>query len=348
MRHVKQANSDLFARLDAFCATREDALVNAGRARWIASAPAHKHFMRNAALTALLNTSSVMKIARFDLPSKTYFFTSGFDVFTPPTGAVEIDVSAAHLTVALAEMRCRPSVSTSTIRDVVEIGDLNSDPTYRGHDPSEIARLYPTLRVFQHDRLPDAETWKVFFQLCVSEASLGESWLSAPLVKDLEALADLDPRRIPYRLLCRSIFSGEATYFFLALYRCVEALYSFSSADKLRKALGLGVGWDQLAAGLEDELGWHPREEGSLESLLRMASEKDLRLALEANNESTDGLDQEKLLRQATKRIYWVRNSIVHFRPSQQRIDLDRLDWNKLCRAMTGIVFSTYVDVFRA
>ena len=346
VRHVKQANIRLFSRLDDYCATRDDPLFNAGTARWIASAPAHQHFMRSAELEDMLDASAVLKIARLDLASKTYVLTAGFDVFEAPPGTRELDLSAAHLTVALDVMKFRPNVSTARIRDVVESFDLESDPTYKGHDASRIAELFPALRVFESPKLAGEETWKLFFRFCVSETGLGESWIGAQLSHELGALAELDPGRVPYGLLCKSIFSGEPSYFFLSLYRCVEALYAFAGADRLRRSLSLTVGWDRIAAALEDELAWHPREEGSLEALLSTSSEKDLRLVLTACQQDHSDLDGKALLNQAAKRIYWVRNSTVHYRPSQQKVDLDKVDWNQLCCAMTGIVFSTYLHVF--
>src|SRR4051812_23191494 len=95
-------------------------------------------------------------------------------------------------------------------------------------------------------------------------------------------LGDLDLLNIPYQTLCRSIFDADPEAMFLALYRCIEALYSFSSAQALIESLKLNVSWPDLAASLEEKIGWYPREESSLTALMKYASRYDLLSIFEA------------------------------------------------------------------
>jgi hypothetical protein len=111
-------------------------------------------------------------------------------------------------------------------------------------------------------------------------------------------------------------------------------------------ALGLEKEWGEVAAVLEDTLGWHPHEEGSLVKLLSMAASSDLHRALLALGESTEGIGEQALVPRAAKRIYWLRNSIVHYRPAQHSVPLDKFDWQGLCIAMVGIIMHAYVSIF--
>lgn len=159
-------------------------------------------------------------------------------------------------------------------------------------------------------------------------------------------MCDLDGERIPYRVLCRSIFDGDPSSFFLAQYRCLEALYAYSSAQGLIRALSLNKSWGEVATVLEEELGWHPQEQGSLAKILSFAAEVDLRSIFEATTQFATVMEDMNLATMAAKKIYGLRNSIVHYRPAQHRTPTDRVDWVLLCTAIAGIVVDVYNAVF--
>jgi hypothetical protein len=79
-----------------------------------------------------------------------------------------------------------------------------------------------------------------------------------------------------------------------------------------------------------------------------MAATEDLKSALRALGGEAEGLDDEQIAERAAKKIYWMRNSIVHYRPAQHDLDLASFDWNILCKSMAGIVLHVYYEVFSA
>jgi hypothetical protein len=270
----------------------------------------------------------------------------GFDQsYIPPKG-IEVDLDPAFLTVILSELQPRPNGTISQMRDIIEASDKDADPSYRGHEPDLITSLYPPIRIFATSEAENFSTWNIFFRICIEECEFGASWIAGSLAAALRTVCDLDPERIPYRVLCRSIFDGDPSSFFLALYRCLEALYAFSSAHDVVAALGITKQWSEVAAVLEDTLGWHPREEGSLVKLLSMAASSDLRQCLHALGDDVTKITEQNLAARAAKRIYWLRNSIVHYRPAQHKVHLDKFDWENICTAMVGIVMHVYVSVF--
>ncbi|MCB5177586.1 hypothetical protein [Microvirga lenta] len=293
-----------------------------------------------------LSFSPGRKLMRLDLDARIFLCSIGFDNLNPVPGFDELELDAAFLTVILAEAAPRPKASVAQIRDVVEVGEQGSDYPYGGHDPDQIASLFPSIRVFEADPLYTQEIWNAFFRVCLEECEISGSWIEPKLIETLRAVCELDPEKIPYKVLCRSIFDGDPTSFFLALYRCLEALYAFSSAKKVASSLGLITPWADIAAVLEDQLGWHPREEGSLEQLVRMAWVGDLKNVLVTLGEDIESLDDDAIASRAARRIYWLRNSIVHYRPAQHAVDLERFDWNTLCEAMAGIILHIYTEVF--
>jgi len=248
--------------------------------------------------------------------------------------------------VILAELSPRPSATIAEIRDIVEAGDKDSEPSYSGHDPDVIAKLFPDIRAFEMPALPPEATWRVFFKICIEECEFSESWIDSSLAQTLHSVCDLDPDRIPYRVLCRSVFDTDPTSFFLALYRCLENLYAFAGAQKLASELGITASWSEVAAALENQLGWYPREESSLETLLRMANVEDLRSIRSLLGETDDTTERELMANRAARSIYSLRNSIVHFRPAQQLIDLQKINWNAICRHMASILIYMYSELF--
>jgi len=125
----------------------------------------------------------------------------------------------------------------------------------------------------------------------------------------------------------------------------LEALYAYSSARSLAGALEINKPWGDIATVLEDELGWHPREEGSLTRIIKFAAPADLKAILEGlGNPSPD--DQELRVSRAAKAVYGLRNSIVHYRPAQHRVDMESFDWLSICEAMVGVVVDVYEAVF--
>ena len=127
----------------------------------------------------------------------------------------------------------------------------------------------------------------------------------------------------------------------MALYRSLEALYSFRAASRLALKLNLVTDWNELAATLEDELGWWPREEASLVALFQTADKADLERVLNSFDPGIVGPDTN-VPSTAAKRVYKLRNSLVHHRPAHQLDNPEPNEWSGLCVGMAGILFNVY------
>ncbi|MEJ6847179.1 hypothetical protein V3589_13295 [Sinorhizobium fredii] len=282
-------------------------------------------------------------MARGELDNSFFLFTVGFDTKDIPGEFEEIDVTAAHVTVILSELSVRPRLSPLEIRDLVEIGDKESEPQYKGHTLGAIQSIFPLIRVFSTKK-SFASPWKIYFRVCLDECSYLQTWVDQETIVTLQAVCDLDADLIPYKVLCRSIFDSDPGSLFLALYRCLERLYAFSSAKDLSVELNSHLSWEVVASALEDKLGWWPKEEGSLEKLLQFASRNDLENVLLGMNEAIPS--SADLVKIATRRVYKLRNSLVHYRPAHAATSHDHFHWNQVCTAMAGIVMDVHEAVF--
>ena len=338
-----EANKAIFFALDEFCSQSSEPIKNAGKSRWISSEPNTRVILKRAQLTSSISFASTLKVARFDNGTNAYFVTLGLDLApSPPCDIIdEIDLDGSLLTLILAELKPKPIASALSIRNIVEADDKESNPQYTGHDPSFIGSLFPAVRCFRAIDILSDETQRIFFLLCLADLRRANTWMDMNLKNTFMSLSELNPKTIPYQILCRSVFDTDPSSVFLALYRCLEALYAHSHVTKLTRSLNISESWSKVAEMLENNLGWHPREESSLNVLLRENSiVPDLREALAAINVTLS--NDADVFNMATKQVYQLRNSIVHYRPFHQNFDAHAVDWNRLCKAMCGIVLDVY------
>lgn len=344
-RNMVDVNQAIFAGLDNHCASQELSLKNAGTPRWIESRSHDRRFIKSAKLIDRVSMGPSRAILRFDLDGSTYFACQGLSQQIEISGVLFLEPEAGQAATLIYEARPRPISDLSIIRQFVEFSDKQSDPSYLGHPAQGLLTVFPQLSIGKFSELNIEETWRHFFLISLCEVD-GSSWISDDLIQTLKAVCELDPSKIPYKTLCRSIFDTDPSALFLALYRCIEALYAYDSAKRVGKSLKLDTHWSDIAVVLEDEIGWHPREEGSLEKLMLLAEKHDLTGACVTLGDTEPPEEQGALARRAAKQIYKTRNSLVHYRPSHHKVDISKTDWGSVCSFMSGIVLSIYFSVF--
>ena len=343
-RHMVGANAAVFSTIDEYCGRLGFPLENAGAPRWISSSHEDRDFLMHCQFVETVSFSARRKAAWVRHNGGNYLLAVGFNFDGDPEGLTEIEVRGGHLTTALVELSPTPLAEALQIKNIVEASDKTADASYQGHDPELIMSLFPPVRMFAAAEA--LSPWNVFFRLTLKECISTGHWLDSDLLRLLAIIADLDETRIPYRVLCRSIFDVDPSSFFLALYRCLEALFAYSSARDLVTAMKVSHPWSEVATILEDKLGWFPHEDRSLERLLSASVPQELHkiaTAIDPENPPTPTTD---VVAMAARRIYKLRNSIVHYRPAQYAHDLHRYDWVVICRCMATIVLDVYYEVF--
>lgn len=333
------ANKSIFERLDRYCNERNEPILNAGAPRWVHTESKTRDFLVSARLVQKLDLSPSLKAARLDHSGRSFFITLGFEILEVPEGLQAEELSGAVLTAVLSELEIRPIAKPIGIREIVEYSD-GTQNEYDGHDCDRIAGLFPTIQVFSTEILVGEESGNVFFLLCLSDRRRQDHWIDDGLTKALMSLSTASATAVPYEVLCRAVLDFDPASLFLALYRSLEALYARGKTLSLRSELGVTTDWIKLAQLLEAHLGWYPKEETSLESLLREANEQDLQKLVEALDETLP--DGAVLASFTARRIYALRNSLVHFRPFHQLQPIDKVDWCRLCGAMANLVTEIY------
>jgi hypothetical protein len=342
-RNMIQANTEVFSALDEYCLRRGEPLSNAGKPRWIGTDNPGKAFLKYATLIEELSFSASVKVARFDFYNRAFFVTIGLDAPEAPNVFQVEHLDGGRLTAVLSELKPTPVVLPSQIRDVVEVADKASSSSYGGHDHHLVSGLYPKIQVLSVADLLREESFKMFFLICLADRRRIEQWIDEQLATILNMITELSPAYIPYEILCRSVLDMDPSALFLALYRCLEALYAHTQTQRLMTALEISKPWAEMAETLEAALGWYPREEPSLEALLAHAVAEDLQAIAAALNDTIPAEARSEPY--VAKRIYQLRNALVHYRPFHQKFPFKEVDWNRLCEAMALLVFHIYGEI---
>lgn len=344
-RNMIAANQAIFHALDRFAASGGEPLDNAGEPRWIATSSRDKGVLLRGELSRSLRISQTRSIARIDLHSHNFFVLFGFGPAVTSSWLAEEDVNAGIVTVALAELNPKPIASPLQIKEIVDAQDRRM-AGYIGHSAQDIAGLFPTMRTFVGSNLAAEESDRVFFDFILSETQSSDNWIDEHLARDLRLLLDLKLIGIPYMTIARSMLDFDQSSLFMALYRCLESLYSHAGANRLREALNVTAPWEDVAIALESELNWRPIEGQSLEVLVNMGAGSDLSEICEAIKPAFAAGPSADPAKAAGYYLYKLRNSVVHYRPAHSKIDHSLVDWSKLCSSCTMLIAYVYSEVF--
>lgn len=343
-RTMKNAQKAIFGVLDDLCAAAGEPVANAGAPRWIRGTTGDSAFLAGAQISEIFRVTPRRLLARLDYRKRTFFCTLGFQATIPPVGLELAEATPGLVSVLLAEGRPRPSATPFQIKDAVELADATQDTSYEGHDFAAIAGLFGRITVFEGAQIVTSETWRAYFEICLGEVPEMDTWIEESTVEALRALTDLSALGLPYQILCRSLFDTDQAGLFLALYRCLEALYAYTASTKVANALGYSGTWHEVAVALEREIGWRPREEDSLAGLYARSREEILTEICDCLGDPRPG--NITVATAAAKQTYKLRNSLVHYRPIHHSIEHSRIDWNRLCAALTQVIGEIYFDIF--
>lgn len=343
-RTMKIAQQAIFGVLDGLCAAAGEPVANAGAPRWIRGTEADSAFLAGAQVSDIFRVTPRRLMARLDYKKRTYFCTLGFQATDPPVGLDHGEATPGLVSVLLAEGKPRPSATPFRVKDAIELADASQDEAYEGHDFTAIAGLFGLIAVFAGEPIEPSETWRAYYEICLGEVPEMDTWIEDSTVEALGTLTDLSVLGLPYQILCRSLFDTDPAGLFLALYRCLEALYAYTASTRVAAALGFSGTWHEVAVALEREIGWRPREEDSLTGLFARSNVETLNAIFDCLGDTCPAADTVAAV--AAKRTYKLRNSLVHYRPIHHTIEHAGIDWNKLCATLSRVLREVYFDIF--
>jgi len=140
-------------------------------------------------------------------------------------------------------------------------------------------------------------------------------------------------KNIPYENLLFSLVSVSWKYSFLDIYRCIEMLFPLSYLEIFHKELKIEDSLLKFSADVEKYMGWKPKEKDAVNKLIDESPEEARKLLREIKK-LLDGTEEGN----CGDFVYKIRNSIVHFRPATQSINIEDNNWDMLIRASLYIV----------
>lgn len=182
---------------------------------------------------------------------------------------------------------------------------------------------------------------------------------------------------IPYELVFECLIAIQWKYVYKDLYRCVENLYAFPKAKKLMQSMNCSnsIKIEDIITSLENKLGWRANEKEALQQLLMYVSlhtldsflkvfdsddswkteeelKKEKEEMVEPDTLAIDQLNKDIYRKKANyvgKRLYKLRNSLVHFRKALTDEEFSNLDdekWNILTRSMLMFISEVYDKMY--
>jgi hypothetical protein len=341
-RNMIQANTALFSVLEQFCAARADPVMTPGAPRYVTSDRTSKRHLQYLRIGACLRFGHHRSLTHLTLGTEEYVGVIGFDFETQLPQFLPGAGNAGTVTCLLSEVRPQRMVSAAEVGNVVEVGSMH-ETGYSGHDIAAVSSVFPSVQVLRLVSPADEDAvWRLFLLLCAEEAQNGGSWIEGPLAGSIATLTDLNVPSLPYSAISRSMFDSDPRSLYMALYRCIEATYAYDASRRLSDRLGLGTPWQDVAAALDAEIGWHPQEASALRSILKNTVEADLKALCECLRAPSG----EDLQTTAGRAIYGLRNRIVHFRPGSLPVDVEEINWNQLCTLLVGVVFDVFSHAY--
>lgn len=337
-RNMKRANGALFEILEKYCEERGEPISSAGVVRYIKGDTLAQNYLKILEVGPILRFGHHRSLSRLRAGSEHFIGLLGFEFESELPQLTLIDNNPGISVCLLSEVAPRPIVSPANIWNIVEASSAD-EFGYPGHDIEQIENLFPAIQLLRCAQpIDDDSAWRLFLMLSVEECKRGGSWINNDLASELLALTGLNIPSLPYDAISRSIFDLDPRSLYMALYRCIEATYAYESCRKLLSRLSLSAPWLDLAVALESEVGWHPKEASSLNLVLRYALKKDLEEVCQCL--SVDSMGDLHVT--AGRAIYRLRNQIVHFRPGGEPVNVDSINWNRLCSCLVTIVFNVF------
>jgi hypothetical protein len=258
-----------------------------------------------------------------------------------PEGLVEIDPTPGMFSIAITEAEVTPGATPSEIREIIE-AEFRGVEGYEGHDLNAIADLFPPI-IFVEADVNYAYTSNIDRVL---GAMVAVTYLDGPIAlteETLNAVRSLfttGPSSIPFEIVLQGILSISWAGLYVELYRCVEQLYPVPRLSNLVTRWGSAHSLNTLAELLRDSLGWRPRED---EALIKLITECPQQVANDLVTSFGVNVDETSVPAEvAGRRVYAMRNGLVHFRGNKEVEQPNDESWNAIVLAMIALVAETY------
>lgn len=318
--------------------------TNSAEKRWL------QHLVLRTSSHLLFGPNSKFALGEYD--GDFYLIAIGLEGLVPPIELERVDVNSGMFTAIVSELDVPVLRSMDIVQQLQEYIFYPVQQNVELLDMDLVKSFFQRIDVFRVDATSGLALDKEL-GLRVTIAAVIETPEARPLEWPngfLEKLSYMvrDPKeQAPFHLLLRAVTEVREDSAFLAVYRCIEQLFPIPAIAELSAALKLSDPALQVAATIEQYLGWRRREEdaiahlfGELDQTLVDRMLTVLGLALSENTS-----------RPVAKRVYELRNQCVHYRPVHGSPNGGSLfsGWLLLTELLLEVVqnlYARYTDAF--
>jgi len=262
------------------------------------------------------------------------------EIIEPTPGIFALSVLSAHV----RPIRSRPGTNIQSFEIKQELdSQFLGNGDYDGHDLLNILGLFPNITIYR--------TIGGFTYLQNDERVLGailvRTYIDGPVALDAETIMvfkrifESDSELIPFRNILQSFIAVSWEIMILDIYRCVEHLYALPRVETLKVEISYKHTTKKLSEIIEERLSWRPKEAEAFESLVLMCNEAVV-ARMFAGLENIPEDNHASRCKTAVMELYNLRNTIVHYRQSHERIIKIDSKWNVIVREMLNVVAHLY------
>lgn len=345
-RNRRGMSAALFERLFATASQRGLEIANATEKRFIRRLSDEDAELMAGGDTRSLVISRQVRLVRITFKGEIFFCV--FGLATPehlPFGLELTDLTPAIFAIGVLEARIQPSssISASDIRDAIE-EDFIGSPEYQGHQLDDIARLFPRASVYRvvQDEPYLHSDHRVLGSLLARSYADGPIQIMSPTIEKLWVTFEAGSRFIPYQNLVQGLMAISWEHLFLETYRCLEQLYAEPRVSALRDQWHSTLSLRELAAMLERHLSWRPKEDEALCKIIASCDGACLVSLCVAFGMHEPLEDLALRAERTSRKIYDLRNNVVHYRPIHETIQKTDAEWDCIVFALLDVVNQVY------
>jgi hypothetical protein len=346
MRNKITMNRILFERLIVRAKSDENPVAYPDAGRFIQrESELDANLLANGSVSNTVLTQQI-RVVRVEDFQNIFFCVSGLlEAEDPPSGLEIADLTPALFTLSIVEGNLFPrrNVSSAMIKNILDDRYINNGLGYDGHDLDEIVPLFPSIIVYRvFDKLP----YHKMIERVIG-AILINNYLDGPVPfnsNTMIAMANIfqsSSHLIPFHNLVQAVLSISWEGAYLDIYRCIEQLYAFPRLSEFGRKFDLRHAVRDIAESVEAIIGWYPKEDEALRTLLELCDNSLIEEVCGAFMCEV-GADHAQRCKSAARQIYKLRNRIVDYRPSHERIAIADDKWNSIVISMVAIVEDLY------
>ena len=256
------------------------------------------------------------------------------------SGLDSFDLNAGLFTALISELEIpvKQDINLTYLEQYI-LSQSISDKLYSGHLYTELARIFPTMYVYEISKNYVGNPENLNQLLChflTSDPALTPLHYSSATVNLLNDLVLLNSEIISYESIVQSLLSSNFKFAFLDLYRCIEMLYQIIYIDEAYCHLGLSIDKTAFLQAIDSKLKWRPVERNSIKKIIADTPSSELtyiKSEIKAMNSN---------IKDISGWIYELRCNIVHLKKFQSDVSIEKKHWDGIIKGITQILVYWY------